>query len=341
VAVQACPGVHAAAVSQSHMATLEFDGRVVVVTGAGNGLGRAHALEFGRRGARVVVNDFGVAVDGSGASHDDADRVVAEIEAAGGTAVGSYDSVASPEGGQAIVDTAMEAFGRLDAVVNNAGILRNNSFGEMTVAELSGVLETHLLGSFFVSQSAFRVMRDAGYGRFVFTSSGSGLFGLTNQANYVAAKAGIAGLSSAVALEGAAHGIRSNVVAPVAVTRIASGMRPDDISETDLALASRGDLDVELPTAPEFVTPMVVYLASEACDFTQRIYSAASGRFARVFVAATRGWYGPLNRPASVEDIAAHLDQIDDRSEYQIPTTVFDEAGGIREWYPASRTSRD
>jgi NAD(P)-dependent dehydrogenase (short-subunit alcohol dehydrogenase family) len=313
---------------------IEFDGRVVIVTGAANGLGRAHALELGRRGASVVVNDFGVEVDGSGASRAHADRVVAEIEAAGGTAVASYDSVATPEGGAAIVDTAVSSFGRLDAVVNNAGILRNDSFGEMTRDELQAVLETHLLGSFFVSQPAFRVMRDAGYGRFVFTSSGSGLFGLANQANYVAAKAGIAGLSSAVALEGAAHGIRSNVVAPVAVTRIAAGMRPDDISPADLALAARGDPGLELPTAPEFVTPIVVFLASEACDLTQRIYSAAGGRFARVFVGVTRGWYGPLDQPASAEDVAAHLSEIDDRREYQIPTTVFDESGGIREWYP-------
>ena len=316
------------------MDRIDFDGRAVIVTGAANGLGRAHALDLARRGASVVVNDYGVAVDGSGASSEAADKVVAEIEGAGGSAVASYDSVATPDGGRAIVDTAMSAFGRLDAVVNNAGILRNNSFAELTHEQLIGVLDTHLMGAFYVSQPAFRVMRDAGYGRFVFTSSGSGLFGLTNQANYVAAKAGIAGLSSAVALEGAAHGIRSNVVAPVAITRIAAGMRPDDISETDLALASRGDPSLVLPSAPEFVTPMVVFLASEACDFTQRIYSASGGRFARVFVAATRGWYGPLDEPASAEDVRAHLQEIDDRSEYQIPTTVFDESGGIREWFP-------
>ena len=130
------------------------------------------------------------------------------------------------------------------------------------------------------------------------------------------------------------YGIRSNVVAPTASTRIAAGMRPGDITEDDLALVSRGDLTVELPSAPEFVTPLVVYLASEACDVTQQIFSAAGGRFARVFVAATRGWYGPVDQPASAEDVRDHLDEISDRREYQIPTTVFDEAGGIRAWFP-------
>ena len=259
---------------------ITFDGRVVVVTGAGNGLGRAHALEFGRRGASVVVNDLGGAVDGTGASTSAADAVVDEITSAGGRAVPAYESVADPDGGAAIVDTAVREFGRLDVVVNNAGILRNESFGEMTHEQLMGVLGTHLLGSFYVSQPAFRVMRDQGYGRFVFTSSGSGLFGLANQANYASAKAGIVGLSSVIALEGAEHGIRSNVIVPTATTRIVAGMRPEDISERDMALASRGDLTIELPGGPEFVTPIVMYLASEGCDVTQQIFSASSGRFA-------------------------------------------------------------
>jgi NAD(P)-dependent dehydrogenase (short-subunit alcohol dehydrogenase family) len=312
---------------------IRFDGRVVVVTGAGNGLGRAHALEFGRRGASVVVNDLGGAVDGTGASTSAADAVVDEIVAAGGRAVPAYESVADPDGGAAIVDTAVRELGRLDVVVNNAGILRNESFGEMTHEQLMGVLGTHLLGSFYVSQPAFRVMREQGYGRFVFTSSGSGLFGLANQANYASAKAGIAGLSSVIALEGAEHGIRSNVIAPTATTRIVAGMRPEDISERDMALAARGDLTLELPGGPEFVTPIVMYLASEGCDVTQQIFSASSGRFARVFTAVTRGWYGPLDEPATAEAVRDHMDEISDRAEYQIPTTVFDESGGIREWF--------
>jgi NAD(P)-dependent dehydrogenase (short-subunit alcohol dehydrogenase family) len=314
---------------------ISFNGRVALVTGAGNGLGRAHALELARRGASVVVNDLGGEVDGTGGSTRAAEQVVAEIEAAGGTAVPSFDSVATPDGGARIVATALDAYGRLDAVVNNAGILRNERFDEMTREQLLGVLDTHLLGAFNVSQPAFRAMRGQGYGRFVFTTSGSGLFGCRNQANYVASKAGIAGLSSAIALEGAEHGIRSNAVAPVASTRIVAGMRADDISAEDFAAMSRGDPDLTLPDAPEFVSPLVAYLASEACDVTQHIFSAAGGRFARVFVAATRGWYGPTDAPARAEDIRDHLDQINDRTEYQIPTTVFDEGGGIREWSPA------
>jgi NAD(P)-dependent dehydrogenase (short-subunit alcohol dehydrogenase family) len=315
-------------------ADIIFDGRVAVVTGAGNGLGRAHALELGRRGAAVVVNDLGGAIDGTGSSRRAAEDVVAEITAVGGRAVPSFDSVATADGGERIVATALDAFGRLDIVVNNAGILRNANFDEMTRDELSGVLDTHLLGAFNVSQPAYRVMREQGYGRFVFTSSGSGLFGARHQSNYTAAKAGIAGLANGVALEGAAHGILVNVIAPTAMTRIAAGMRPGDISDDDIAQMTRGPHAPDIVPGPEFTTPLVVFLASEACTFTQQIFSASHGRFARVFVGVTRGWYGPIDAPASAEAVRDHLDEINDRSEYQIPTSVFEEGGQIREWYP-------
>ena len=315
------------------MSTVNLEGRVAIVTGAGNGLGRAHALELARLGAQVVVNDLGADIGGMGASARAADQVVAEIVALGGEAVPNYDSVATREGGEAIVASATSAFGRVDAVVNNAGILSNAGFAEMTDAELMGVLNTHLLGSWYVSQPAFAIMCEQGYGRFVFTSSGSGLFGLRNQANYCASKAGIMGLSSAIALEGLTHGIKSNVIAPVATTRIVAGMRADDIGPDDTTHGAPRE-GLELPSGPEYVSPMVAYLASEACDDTQQMYSCASGRFARVFVGATRGWYGPSDRPADPDDIAAHLDEIRDRSEYQIPITVIDEGGGIADWAP-------
>jgi len=316
---------------------VSLEGRVAIVTGAGNGLGRAHALELARRGAAVVVNDLGGTPAGEGASQRDAERVVEEIRSAGGRAVPSFDSVASREGGLAICETALKTFGRVDAVVNNAGILRNASFSEMGEPELQGVLATHLLGTFYVSQPAFRVMCDQSYGRFVHTSSGSGLFGLRGQANYCASKAGIMGLSNAMALEGEKHGVLSNVVAPTASTRIATGMRPGDITEEDLADAARDNpADVEFPSDPEFVTPLVVYLASEQCQETQQIYSATHGRFARVFVGVTRGWYGPLNRPATPEEIAEHRDEIRDGEVHYEPRTVIDEGGQVRRWYPGN-----
>jgi len=315
------------------MDRISFEGRAVIVTGAGNGLGRSHALDLGRRGARVVVNDFGGAMDGSGSSDKPADRVVDEIRSSGGEAVASYDSVATSAGGRRIVETCMDAFGRVDAVINNAGNLRYAPFDQLDDEGIDALLGTHLLGAFHVSRPAFRHMRAAAYGRFVFTSSGAGLFGNTHQAHYMAAKAGLLGLCNAVALEGEPFGIRANCVLPVAHTRMAEGtdvslMRPKDRARM------AGQEAMQNAMRPEFVTPMVVYLASEACEVSQQAFSAVYGRFARVFVGVTPGWYGSQRAPSSAEDVRDHLAEIGDRSRWFEPETVLDEAGCVIENMP-------
>lgn len=279
------------------------------MTGAGGGLGRAHALELGRRGARVVVNDLGGAVDGTGGSESAADRVVTEIVDAGGEAIANYDSVSTEAGGEAIVQSALDAFGTVDVVVNNAGILRDKSFANMTMAEVEAVLDVHLMGGFHVSSPAFKVMRENAYGRFVFTSSASGLFGNFGQANYGAAKAGLVGLSNVIAIEGAKYNIRSNAIAPIARTRM-----------TEDLLGPFAD-----KVAPEQVTPMVVYLCSEANEFTHEVFTVGGGRFGRVFIGTNRGWFAGPGEVPSVEEMSEHIDEIRDLSDYVIPLNNSDE----------------
>lgn len=268
------------------------------MTGAGGGLGRGYALELARRGARVVVNDVGGRVDGTGTSRA-ADAVVDDIVAAGGEAVTSHHSVADPDQAAAIVELTLERYGTVDVVINNAGILRDRSFTNLSDDELEAVLDVHLRGSFNVSRPAFRVMRERGYGRFVFASSNSGLLGNFGQSNYGAAKMGLVGLSNVLAIEGARYGIRSNVIAPIARTRMTE----------ELLGPLAGSAD------PERVVPMVVYLASEACSQTHEIYSAGGGRYARFFIGVTPGW---TSTTATVEDIADHLDVIRDTEGFQV-----------------------
>jgi NAD(P)-dependent dehydrogenase (short-subunit alcohol dehydrogenase family) len=289
--------------------SITFDGRVAIVTGAGGGLGKTYAVELARRGARVVVNDLGGAVDGTGASSSAADVVVSEIVSAGGEAVANYDSVSSEEGGQAIVHSALDAFGTVDIVVNNAGILRDKSFANMTMAEAEAVIDVHLKGGFYVSSPAFQVMREKSYGRFVFTSSASGLFGNFGQANYGAAKAGLMGLSNVLAIEGAKHNIKSNAIAPIAKTRM-----------TEDLLGPFADM-----VAPEQVAPMVVYLCSEANEFSHEIFTVGGGRYGRVFIGTNPGWFAGQGKVPSVEDIADHLEEIRDLSDYVIPLSNNDE----------------
>lgn len=288
---------------------ITFDGRVAIVTGAGGGLGRTYALELARRGARVIVNDLGGSVDGTGSSESAADRVVTEIKEAGGEAIGNYDSVSTPEGGEGIVQMALDSFGTVDIVVNNAGILRDRSFANMELSELDAVLDVHLRGAFYVSQPAFKVMKEKGYGRFVFTSSNAGLFGNFGQANYGAAKAGLAGLSNVLAIEGAKYDIKSNAIAPIAKTRM-----------TEDLLGPFADM-----VQPEQVTPMVVYLCSETNEHTHEIFTAGGGRYGRIAIVTNNGWIAGQGEVPSVEDIAAHLKEIRDLSDPIVPGSINDE----------------
>jgi NAD(P)-dependent dehydrogenase (short-subunit alcohol dehydrogenase family) len=276
------------------MTDLRFDGRVAIITGAGGGLGCSHALELARRGAQILVNDLGGALDGSGSSMSAADRVVDEIAAFGGTAAPNHDSVATPEGGQAIVQAALDAFGRVDIVINNAGILRDKAFHKMDNTMIDAVIDVHLKGAFYVSQPAFRLMREQGYGRIVNTTSASGLFGNFGQANYGAAKAGLAGLTRVLALEGAGRGINVNAIAPIASTRMT-----EDIL---------GDLAAKV--SPESVSPLVAYLAHEECAVSGHVYSVAGGRIARIFVAETHGVVLAENTPEAIRANLSLIDQL-------------------------------
>jgi NAD(P)-dependent dehydrogenase (short-subunit alcohol dehydrogenase family) len=290
------------------MTDLRFDERVVIITGAGGGLGRSHALELARRGARILVNDPGSAVDGSGSSTFAADRVVEEITALGGLAAPNRDSVATSEGGQAIVQAALDAFGRVDVLINNAGILRDKAFHRMDATMIDSVVDVHLKGALFVSQPAFRVMREQGYGRIVNTTSASGLFGNFGQANYGAAKAGLAGLTRVLAIEGAGHGIRVNAIAPVAATRMTQDILGDLVAKV----------------APEYVSPLVAFLSHEQCPVNGHVYSVAGGRIARIVVAETHGVVLAENTSEAIRDQLPLIDQLD-ISEYHQPSSLEDE----------------
>jgi NAD(P)-dependent dehydrogenase (short-subunit alcohol dehydrogenase family) len=286
---------------------ISFEGQVVVVTGASGGLGRAYALELSRRGAAVVVNDVA-----------GADQVVAEIEAGGGQAVPCADSVATPEGGRQIIETALRTFGTVDAVVHNAGVWRHHFYEEMTQDQLDPVLDVHLRGAFFVTQPAWATMTKKGYGRVVLTSSGAGAFGREKGTNYVAAKAGVLGLSRALALEGGRHGIMCNCILPIAPF---NRQRPGPPEVVERLVQSGLPRDA----APELVAPMVAYLASSACAVNGEAFSAGCDRFARVFTGVTPGWLGPNDRAATAEDIQDHLGEITDLDGFTVPASVWDE----------------
>ena len=300
---------------------IDFKDQVAIVTGAGRGLGRLYALDLARRGAAVVVNDLGGTMHGEGADTSVADQVVAEIEDAGGVAVASHDSVAGPEGGEAIVGLAVERFGRLDAVVSNAGIFNSIAFDELSADDWRKMLTVHLDGGFYLSQPAYRVMKEQRYGRFVFISSSGGMFGQPMEAHYAAAKAGLVGLSNVIAIEGAEHGILSNTVLPFGFSRMVTETVGDP-----KALEEIGFLGV---IRPELVVPMVVFLASRACEFSHQNYSACAGRFARVFIGLGQGWLAEPDSNPTADDIEARLSEVSATEPFTVPGSIFEEVFAV------------
>ncbi len=254
---------------------IRFDERVAVVTGAGAGLGRVYALELAKRGAKVVVNDLGGARDGSGeGSATPADQVVAEIEALGGQAVANYDNVATPEGGQNIIQSALDSFGGVDILINNAGILRDKSFLKMEPDNWKAVLDVHLYGAYHVTRPAFAAMKEKGYGRIIMTTSAAGLYGNFGQSNYTAAKMALVGLMNTLKLEGQKYDIKVNTIAPVAASRLTEDVLPPDFFEK---------------LKPEFVAPLVLVLASKDCPVSGNIYNAGMGFFNRAAIVTGPG----------------------------------------------------
>jgi NAD(P)-dependent dehydrogenase (short-subunit alcohol dehydrogenase family) len=285
------------------MSELRFDDRVAVITGAGRGLGRAYALLLASKGAKVIVNDNGSAISGTNGDLGVADSVVAEIRAAGGEAVACTETVATPDGGQAIIDAARKSFGRIDILIHNAGNNRYASLTEMSFEDFDAVLDVHLRGAFNLVRAAFPHMCDAGYGRVVLTSSIGGIYGNKRVANYAVSKAGMIGLSNVVALEGAEHGVKSNVIVPAAVTRLAEGL----------------DTSSYPPMEPELTAPAVGWLSHETCSITGEMLVAIAGRVARAYIAETPGVYQPA---WTIEEVGERIDAIRDTEESWILPVV-------------------
>ena len=277
------------------MTEIRFDGKVAVITGAGGGLGRAYALLLAGRGARVVVNDLGGTFDGAGADSTPAQKVVDEIKAAGGEAFANYDSVSEWESAQKIIQTALDNYGRLDILINNAGILRDKSLLKMEIEDYRKIMSVHLDGTFFCTKAAFPHMREQGYGRIVSTASAAGVYGNFGQTNYGAAKMGIVGLMNCVCQEGAKYSVLANTIVPTAGTRLTATVMPMEIIEK---------------VKPEYVAPIVAWMCSDQCVVSGKMFTAGGGYYSRAAVVEGPGVFFDPNKEITVEMIAEKLDEI-------------------------------
>lgn len=299
---------------------ISFAGRGVIVTGAGGGLGRAYALDIAARGGAVVVNDLGGSVAGDGASATLADAVVAEIVAAGGKAIANHDSVATPDGAARIADAAMTAFGRIDALVNNAGNMRTGALEDMATSDLESLLAVHVGGAYYMSQAVWPHMRAQGYGRIIFTTSSAGMLGSGQLSAYGAAKGGVFGLLNGLSNEGAPLGIMCNAVMPNAVSRLALSVPSDTLGDNPWGRQFYPAMD------PGFTAGLVSYLASDACTVSHAVYSALGGRIGRIFIGVSDGWQGGLASAPTAEQIADQFDRINDISAgFAVPANTLDE----------------